>query len=126
MAKAPRKSSWGGRVTLGVVAFATLAGCSSWGSESSAVLRVGSRNLRCPTSDLETALQRESSQAREYYVGCDFMYTRVLCDKPGAGQTASQCHPAKPQPPCVGGRCFKENPLTFEWELDESAPVATR
>lgn len=101
-----------------------LAGCSSWGSESSAVLRVGSRNLRCPTSDLETALQRESSQAREYYVGCDFMYTRVLCDKPGAGQTASQCHPAKPQPPCFAGGCFKENPVTFEWELDETLASA--
>ena len=53
------------------------------------------------------------------------MYTRVLCDNAGAGQTASQCHPAKPQPPCVGGRCFKENPVTFEWELDENAIVAT-
>ena len=113
-------------MALGIVALGAPLGCSSFGSESSAVLRVGSRNLRCPKSDLETALQRESSRAREYYVGCDFMYTRVLCDNPGAGQTAAQCHPAKPQPPCVGGRCFKENPLTFEWELDEGASVATR
>jgi hypothetical protein len=60
---------------------------------------------------------------REYYVGCDFMYTRVLCDKPGGDGTA-QCHPAKPQPPCFGGGCFKENPVTFEWELDETLASA--
>jgi hypothetical protein len=97
------------------VAFGALLGCSSsWGPEPSAVPRVGSRNLRCPTADLETALQRESSQVREYYVGCDFMYTRVLCTKAG------ECHPAKPQPPCFGGGCFKEDPVTFEWELDET------
>ena len=117
-------ASRSGKAVASLVALGCLLGCSSWGSESSAVLRVGSRNLRCPTSDLETALQRESSQAREYYVGCDFMYTRVLCDNPGKGQTASQCHPAKPQPPCFAGGCFKENPVTFEWELDETVASA--
>jgi hypothetical protein len=101
---------------------ALLSGCSAT-SESGAVLRVGSRNLRCPASDLETALHRESPKVREYYVGCDFMYTRVLCDK-GNGATAAQCHPAKPQPPCFGGGCFKENPTTFDWELDESLASA--
>lgn len=116
------KRSFGALVTLGVVAFGLLAGCSA-ASESGTVLRVGSRNLRCPQSDLETALHRESSQVREYYVGCDFMYTRVLCDK-GNGATAAQCHPAKPQPPCFGGGCFKEDPITFEWTLDESLASA--
>ena len=105
----------------GLMALGLLLGCSATG-ESGAVLQVGSRNLRCPASDLETALHRESAQVREYYVGCDFMYTRVLCDK-GNGTTAAQCHPAKPQPPCFGGGCFKENPNTFEWDLDET--VAT-
>ncbi len=105
-------------MTLGVVALAASSGCGG-ANEPNAVLRVGSRNLRCPASDLETALNRESSQVREYIVGCDFIYTRVLCDKPSA-----QCHPAKPQPPCFGGGCFKENPVTFEWELDNG--VASR
>lgn len=109
-------------VTLGIVAFSLLAGCGA-SSESGAVLRVGSRNLRCAPSELETALHRESSQVREYYVGCDFMYTRVLCDK-GGSQQATQCHPAKPQPPCFGGGCFKENPTTFEWEFDASVASA--
>ncbi len=104
------------------MALSLLWGCSTAG-ESGAVLRVGSRNLRCPASDLETALHRESAQVREYYVGCDFMYTRVLCDK-GNGATAAQCHPAKPQPPCFGGGCFKENPVTFEWDLDETVATA--
>jgi hypothetical protein len=117
MASYLRRLSWS--ATLGVAAFGGLFGCAG---EPNAVLRVGGRNLRCPAGDLETALNRESSGVREYYVGCDFMYTRVLCEKAAAG--ASQCHPAKPQPPCFGGGCFKENPTTFEWELDESVAVA--
>ncbi len=114
MAKHSGISRLGALLTLGAVALTASSGCSGV-NEPNAVLRVGSRNLRCPQRDLETALHRESSQVREYYVGCDFMYTRVLCDKPTA-----QCHPAKPQPPCFGGGCFKENPVTFEWELDET------
>jgi hypothetical protein len=116
------KRSFGALAARGVAAFGLLAGCST-ATESGAVLRVGSRNLRCPQSDLETALHRESAKVREYYVGCDFMYTRVLCDK-GSGATAAQCHPAKPQPPCFGGGCFKEDPITFEWTLDESLASA--
>jgi hypothetical protein len=77
------------------------------------VMTVGSRNLRCQRSEVETTLHRESALVREYYVGCDFMYTRVLCDKAKA-----ECHPAKPQPPCFAGGCFNEDPVTFEWELD--------
>jgi len=123
MARHPSRLSLGILVTLGLAAVSALSGCSSAG-ESGAVLRVGSRNLRCPQGDLETALHRESDQVREYYVGCDFMYTRVLCTKPGTGQVAAQCHPAKPQPPCFGGGCFKENPATFEWELDETLASA--
>src|SRR5262249_52633690 len=105
-------------MTLGVAAFGglvALSGCASTGGEPNAILRIGSRNLRCPTSDVETTLHRASSQTEEYYVGCDFMYTRVLCSKPHGAEQASTCHPAKPQPPCFGGGCFKENPQTFEW-----------
>jgi hypothetical protein len=94
-----------------------LGGCAA--GEPSAVLQVGSRNLRCPRGDLETAIHRESNQVREYYVGCDFMFTRVLCDK-----IAGACHPAKARPPCFGGGCFKENPETFEWELDQTLAQA--
>lgn len=89
------------------------------GGEPSAVLQVGSRNLRCPRGDLQTALNRESTKAREYYVGCDFMFTRVLCDKNGEA-----CHPAEAKPPCFGGGCWKEDPETFEWELDEAVASA--
>lgn len=123
MARPPFTLSLGILVTLGLMAASALSGCSM-ASESNSVLRVGSRNLRCPQGDLETALHRETSQVREYYVGCDFMYTRVLCTKPVSGQLAAQCHPAKPQPPCFGGGCFKENPATFEWELDETLASA--
>jgi|GEM_PF-3577048 len=109
-------------LAVSLVALSVVFGCSTAG-ESGAVLRVGSRNLRCPAADLETALNRESAKVREYYVGCEFMYTRVLCDK-GTGQQASACHPAKPQPPCFGGGCFTEDPVTFEWTLDESLASA--
>jgi hypothetical protein len=119
MAKHSGISRLGAIWTLGAVTLAATTGCGGV-NEPNAVLRVGSHNLRCPQSDLETTLHRESSQVREYYVGCDFMYTRVLCDKPNATQPTAQCHPAKPQPPCFGGGCFKENPLTFEWEIDET------
>jgi hypothetical protein len=94
-------------------------GCSAAVAEPPAALGVGARNLKCQRSELELALQRESPAVREYYVGCDFMYTRVLCNEAG-------CYPAKPRPPCFAGGCFTENPTTFEWELDEAPVVATR
>ena len=103
-------------LALGVPA---LAGCSA-GGQSNAIARIGARNLRCPQGEVETALHRESSRVSEYYVGCDFMYTRVLCDKPHGAQQTAECHPAKPQPPCFSGGCFEEDPETFEWELASS------
>jgi hypothetical protein len=109
------KATRGVGVILGVLLAA--AGCSAFSSEPPAVLGVGARNLKCQRSELETALHRESPQVREYYVGCDFMYTRVLC-------AAAGCYPAKPRPPCFAGGCFKENPVTFEWELDETLASA--
>jgi len=103
---------------LGISLTLATVGCAA--GEPAAVLTLGSRNLRCQRSELETALHRESSQVREYYVGCDFMYTRVLCEKTSKASGAAACHPARPQPPCFGGGCFRENPVTFEWELDET------
>ena len=83
---------------------ATVAACAavtacSWGAEPPGVMAMGARNLRCQRSEVETALHRESERVREYYVGCDFMYTRVLCSK-----ADGDCHPAKPQPPSTWSR----------------------
>jgi hypothetical protein len=57
--------------------------------------------------------------SRMPFVGCDFMYTRVLCDKQDGA-----CHPAKAKPPCFGGGCWKEDPETFEWTLDSTLAQA--
>jgi hypothetical protein len=121
MANRHRLSTWSLIAALGSSSLGLLVGCAS---EPNAVLNVGARNLRCSRGELETALHRESPRVAEYYVGCDFMYTRVLCDKPSPGHPARECHPAKPQPPCFAGGCFKENPTTFEWELDETLASA--
>jgi hypothetical protein len=120
MAIQAQRLTWSAILTLGV---ATLVGCSTGGS-SNAIARIGARNLRCQQSEVETALHRESNRVSEYYVGCDFMYTRVLCDKPhGAEHPTVECHPAKPQPPCFSGGCIKEDPETFEWELANNGPL---
>src|SRR5262245_38145807 len=81
-----------------------------------AVLETGVRELRCPRGELDTMLNRDTGLVREYYVGCNFMYSRVHC-------RGERCRPAPPEPPCMPKvPCFKENPKTLEWELDE--PVA--
>ena len=82
--------------------------------ERPAVLSVAARNLRCPRSEMDSVLNRETPQVREYLVGCDFAYTKVHCS--GAG-----CVPAKPRPPCFGGGCFEEDPVTLEWTLEDPA-----
>jgi hypothetical protein len=87
------------------------------GSEPAAVLQVGSRNLRCPRSEVSTELNRATPKVREYVVGCDFMYTRVHCTERG-------CHPAEVKPPCIGDMpCFEEDPVTLEWRLPARAVV---
>lgn len=99
-----------------LLALLLLTGCSFAATgEQAGVLQIGSRNLKCQRSELASVLTRESTRTREYYVACDFMYTRVLCSDKG-------CRSARPRPPCFGGGCFKEDAETFEWELD---PVAT-
>jgi hypothetical protein len=87
------------------------------GSEPAAVIQMGSRNLRCPRSELSSELNRTTPKVREYIVGCDFMYTRVHCTDKG-------CHPAEVKPPCIGDMpCFEEDPVTLEWRLPKSAGV---
>lgn len=92
-----------------------VAGCA--GSAPDAVLQVGTRNLRCPRSEVSSELHRTTPKVREYLVGCDFMYTRVHCTDAG-------CHPAEIKPPCIGeGPCFEEDPVTLEWRLPKVAAL---
>ena len=87
------------------------------GSEPRAVVQIGTKNLHCPRAEVETMLNRETPKVREYLVGCNFMYTRVHCRSDG-------CYQAKPEPPCFEGiPCFKEDPVTLEWVLDERQPT---
>src|ERR1041385_1588416 len=104
------------RNVVSLFAFLTVgAACAS---EPAAVLQVGSRNLRCPRSELETTLSRTTPKVREYLVGCDFMNTRVHCTDQG-------CHPAEVKPPCIGDMpCFEEDPVTLEWRLPRDKRVS--
>ncbi len=89
-----------------------LLGCAS---AEPAVVQAASQNLKCSRSEVETTLNRETPVVREYLVGCNFMYARVHC-------TAEGCHPAEVKPPCIEGTnapCFKEDPVTLRWVLDE-------
>ncbi len=76
------------------------------------MLAVAARNLHCPQTEMESELNRETPKVREYYVACDFTYTTVRC-------AGDRCFPAKPKPPCVGGDCFTEDPVTLEWTLED-------
>jgi hypothetical protein len=90
-----------------------LPACAS--SEEPQVLAAADRRLKCARSEIETKLNRETPVVREYLVGCEFMFTRVHC-------TSEGCYPAEAEPPCIGELpCFKENPVTLRWELDEVA-----
>ncbi len=92
---------------------AVLPACAS--SEEPQVLAAADRRLKCARSEIETKLNRETPVVREYLVGCEFMFTRVHC-------TSEGCYPAETEPPCIGKLpCFKENPVTLRWELDEVA-----
>lgn len=106
------------RAAFGAVLFTVGMGTSSCASAPDAVLETGSRNLHCPRRELEVALNRETTQVREYAVACNFMYTRVHCTKAG-------CRPAPLEPPCVGNLpCFEEDPITLEWRLPEKERLA--
>lgn len=85
-----------------------------------AVIEAGARNLHCPRSELEVALNRETRSVREYAVACNFTYTLVHCTKSG-------CRPAPVKPPCVGDApCFEEDPETLEWRMAEGPRPVTR
>ena len=104
-----RRSAW---LSIGSASFilSALTGCAA--SEPAAVVNVGSRNLRCPRSEVSTSLNRTTPVVREYLVGCDFMYTRVHCTDRG-------CYPAEVKPPCIGDApCFEEDPVTLRWRLE--------
>ena len=97
--------------------FALLVGGCAGTTEHTTVLQVGSRNLKCPRSELESTLSRSTPKVREYLVGCDFMYSRVHCSDKG-------CHPAEVKPPCIGDLpCFEEDPITLEWRLPPKLAV---
>ncbi|HEV8248149.1 MAG TPA: hypothetical protein VGP93_20380 [Polyangiaceae bacterium] len=106
------------RLVFAVLCALAPLGCVS--SEPAEVLQVGSRNLRCPRAEMDAALNRQTPKVREYLVGCDFMYTRVHCSESG-------CYPAKVKPPCLAGTkapCFKEDPVTLDWTLDQGIAEA--
>lgn len=106
------------RGAFGAVLFTMCLCATSCASAPDAVLETGSRALRCPRRELEVALNRETSEVREYAVACNFMYTRVHCTNEG-------CRPAPAEPPCVGKLpCFEEDPMTLEWRLPERERLA--
>lgn len=99
------------RVSISLVLSLIAVACASGAPET--VLETGTRNLRCPRSELDTMLNRDTGLVREWYVGCNFMYSRVHC-------RGDRCYPAPVEPPCMPGvPCFKEDPKTLEWKLDE-------
>ncbi|HTA93198.1 MAG TPA: hypothetical protein VK745_26650 [Polyangiaceae bacterium] len=100
---------------FGVVLF-LLSACA-YDSERPAALGVAARNLHCPQTEMESVLNRETPKVREYLVACNFTYTTVRC-------ADGRCFPAKPKPPCFGGGCFTEDPLTLEWTLDDSRSIS--
>ena len=101
------------------VLFALVVGGCAGTTEQATVLQVGSRNLKCPRSELESTLSRSTPKVREYLVGCDFMYSRVHCTDKG-------CHPAEVKPPCIGDLpCFEEDPITLEWRLSPKVAIVS-
>ncbi len=99
-----------------LIVFASVLSACAGSTERPALLAVAARNLRCPRTELEFALNRETPKVREYLVACEFTYTTVRC-------ADGRCYAAKPKPPCVGGSCFTEDPVTLEWTLHDSVPI---
>ena len=103
------------RASIAVALSLAAVACASGAPE--AVLETGTRTLRCSRGELDTMLNRDTGVVREWYVGCNFMYSRVHC-------RGERCYPAPAEPPCMPNvPCFKEDPRTLEWKLDEQ--VAT-
>jgi hypothetical protein len=99
------------RVSIALAVSLAAVACASGAPE--AVLETGTRTLRCSRSELDFMLNRDTGLVREWYVGCNFMYSRVHC-------RGDRCYPAPVEPPCMPKvPCFKEDPKTLEWKLDE-------
>ncbi len=104
---------WSAHAVRGCFAGILLLGCAA--HEPLAVRNVAIRKLNCSPDDVYTVVNRTTSKVREWIVGCDFYYTRVLCSEDG-------CAPAKPRPPCIGElECFDEDPVTLQWTLPRTA-----
>lgn len=75
---------------------------------------VAADRLRCDPDAMAAGVERETSEVREWVVGCDFRYTRVHCTDEG-------CTQAPPVPPCVSGEvpCMVEDPVTLKWVMLE-------
>jgi len=101
---------------VGCLVAPTLFACATDG-EARRVRSVAASTLDCPSGEFEAGLHRETPAVREWYVGCDFAYTRVHCND-------STCAPAPVKPPCIGDLpCFEEDPLTLAWRLREPEPT---
>ncbi len=92
-----------------LLSLSAVAACAS--SEAGRAKTVAEENLTCNPTEMEAAVERQTPEVREWFVACDFTYTRVHCSDAGCAQ-------APPKPPCIGDlQCFVENPRTLEWEL---------
>ncbi len=88
-----------------------LVPCACASSEATRAKTVAQSNLMCSPAEMHAGVERQTPNVREWYVGCDFTYTRVHCSDGG-------CVQAEPKPPCLGDlRCFEEDPVTLRWEL---------
>ena len=89
------------------------AGCAS--SEPIGVRNVAQHQLKCASDDIYAVVNRTTPRVREWIVGCEFYYTRVLCSAEG-------CRVPTPKPPCFGDHeCFEEDPVTLDWTLPRTA-----
>lgn len=100
-------------VPLALAISVVSVGCAS--HEPLGVRSIAQRQLKCAPDDVYAVVNRETPQVREWIVGCEFYYTRVLCGADG-------CNVASPKPPCFGDKaCFEEDPITLEWTLPRTA-----
>lgn len=106
--------SW--KKSLGSLTLVTAIACVGCAShEPLGVRSIAQRQLKCAPDDVYAVVNRETPRVREWIVGCEFYYTRVLC-------AADGCSVATPRPPCFGDEaCFEEDPMTLEWTLPRTA-----
>jgi hypothetical protein len=104
-------SALGGFLLLFALSVPAMDGCAN--EESVRAKKVVGDSFKCPMGELEAGVARETPKVREWIVGCNFVYARIHCSD-------GRCYRAPPVPPCIGELpCFKEDPVTLEWNLDE-------